>query len=657
MIKYLLLLLFVIIIGIIIGLLLKLCFTLYLPYICKNDNIFGGSSDNNLTKILYEIANNVFDNKPNKKYIDFRNVINPALTLTKSKYNLIYPPNDYLLTDKADGDRCLFYSGKFGAKLVTGYEVIDIIDKPMKTYLLDCEKIDKTLYAFDIIQSPDIDNIKSLGLLDRMKHIPKLEVGEYKVIPKDYKILKLDNLEKDVKEVYEKKYKYEIDGLILSSGKQNYMNTKNYKWKDHHTIDFLCVKYPDNFNNSPPYTKNGKKFIYLLYVKITVDLYMKYNLKKLPFHNKLLKSKNQNKSYVFPIQFTPSICPYAYIWRTDIDNLDGKYVELNPYFINKKHSDIDWEIDWTFIRIRDDLKFNKNYYGNSYNVAEKNLGLLFNPFTLEYLYKPEFGYFQKIRSNEYSSINKFHRFVTNTITDKYTKNANNVLDLASGNGQFFREYVNNKVKTLYMIDIDKNAISGIIDKKQMLKPTHNFNYRTRLFVYNIDLTINYEDIISHISKITPTNVKQMDAIVCNFAIHYFLDSKDNITNLLKLVYNLLKTGGVFIFTCFNGEMVAEILEDQKSWKLGKHYIEKKYEEFGDYDDYGLEIDVKLPFVIDGLYTEYLVNIPNIIKEADKLGLTLVKSDTFDSLLEDYGKPLLEEDKIYTSLNQYVILKK
>ena len=116
MIKYLLLLLFVIIIGIIIGLLLKLCFELYFNKTFSYTKIIGGTSDSNLTKTLYDIANIVFDSKPDKKGIHFRSVVNSAKTLSKSTYNRIYPPNDYLLTDKADGDRCLFYSGKLGAK-------------------------------------------------------------------------------------------------------------------------------------------------------------------------------------------------------------------------------------------------------------------------------------------------------------------------------------------------------------------------------------------------------------------------------------------------------------------------------------------------------------------------------------------------------------
>jgi SAM-dependent methyltransferase len=127
-----------------------------------------------------------------------------------------------------------------------------------------------------------------------------------------------------------------------------------------------------------------------------------------------------------------------------------------------------------------------------------------------------------------------------------------------------------------------------------------------------------------------------------FALHYFWESSSSLTNLIENVSSNIRTDGVFVGCCFNGNRVMGLLKDQDSveaskgnrllWKITKRYTETEMP-VGD-KSIGLPIEVFMSS-INKTHREYLVNfgyLKNILErvphqmtplsreEANELGL-------------------------------------
>jgi hypothetical protein len=163
----------------------------------------------------------------------------------------------------------------------------------------------------------------------------------------------------------------------------------------------------------------------------------------------------------------------------------------------------------------------------------------------------------------------------------------------------------------------------------------------------------------------------VDAIACHMAIHYMCVGIANIRNLLTLVSETLKVGGVFVFTTMDGARVFETLRaynKDQTWELKensmvKYAITKKYAG-AVLSDAGQTIAVKLPFAGGGFYDEPLANISTIIKHAGDFGFELVDNVPFDTILDSFEsnnramyREMTEADRVYTALHQFVVLKK
>ncbi len=677
------------------------------------------SNISNYQRYIFNIAKFIIGNKIYlenfKSKSGLKKLLNNVIELSSDSYykNIIPNITNYYITDKIDGLRCICFieeyeDGIINIKLVTNklYNIKEF-NKESSTYkkkctILDCEllfiqeptedlisKDTIYLYIFDILTyennrigfSPFEERIKILNDgYDKIKNHIKSRVKEYIKLTDKYK--------EEIKEFYDRKNNdknYSIDGLIFVPNSNvtntqskfpinsNYNNMIGYKWKpaEHMTIDFYVCKLPKNLYTNIPYNKfklKNNDVIYILFSGISMFDYNKLNMTFMIDYKKIVPEKTQNGSLI-PIQFSTSDHPYNYIFITDMEkSLDKKICEFG---YNLKSPN---ETKWEFKKIRTDRDVELErgeYYGNYYKISEMIWNNINNPLTLEMLIKDDnSSYFLKDDNMFYKAQRSYNSFVKSyileTIIDEklIDKNETNlVIDMAAGKGQDLARLSNLGFKTGIFLDNDKNALSELINRKHNLKTKGNMEIYTK----NINLTSDYKDIIKELN-IFNLKKESVDIIICNFAIHYIISNENNLINIIKLLTYYLKPNGRFIFTCFDGNKVFNLLKDVNIWneyednKL-KYSIKKNYKD-NIMSKYGQKIDVLLPFSNNDYYTENLIDIENLIRIFNSNGFTTEISLSFTSLLNNFKENnkkiydnLTNADKEFINLYQFVIIKK
>lgn len=275
-------------------------------------------------------------------------------------------------------------------------------------------------------------------------------------------------LEQQIREVYEAKYPYEIDGLIMTEPSSNYLQTVNYKWKPlvNNTIDFLAVKAPPDMTSRPPYKKphGVRGDVYLLFSGIRTQLREQLGIGFVPNYRQLFGihgHRGESPPAYIPIQFCPSANPHAYIYiyprSTDNESIDRKVVELRRNEANTA---------WLFVRVRSDRALEKNDFGNDFVIAEKTYMNYIDPFELADLWRPSLGYFGKTAPAIHTAPNRYKRYVIGgQLQDLNLAPGAYVIDEAAGRGADLGRYQAIGAKAALFIDIDTAAIAELIVRK------------------------------------------------------------------------------------------------------------------------------------------------------------------------------------------------
>lgn len=660
------------------------------------------------------------------------------IEITKRFYqtNILPDIGNYYITEKIDGIRSmlLLYPQHKKCFVINninknGISVIDMPDTPdtetdTDLIILDAEYvsgqqqsacIDTTTiekyYVFDIIYRRTLTNtgtnvpIHELPFTERIIHMKKV-VGAYDFLHnKHFVELATDTYHDQIKEFYTSMLdkSYDIDGLIIFSKNADYNQTLQYKWKPIMTIDFVAKKCPDSMLGINPYMPKENKILYLLFCGIKKADYKKMGICKFKQYDQMFKNicsgfRGDITDAYFPIQFSPSSDPDAFLFWSDLDNLDGKIIELTRVSSAVDNLTAADENEWKFIKLRDDRLNDmkrKTYYGNYFKFAEYIWMNFKNPLTMDILsQKSEIrsdAYFQS-DSSEHQDMRKFNNYVKKTLITANTDSAKLelVIDLASGKGQDLYKYIENGFHNILMMDNDRDGLMEIINRKYTyieLKNTKNDHGRmnksnqnnfsqdlmdkhSKIYVHHTDLLETYKKTISIRDKF---NIHQASLIVCNLALHYLVPNKGKILNFCRLIHTLLAPGGIFIFTAFDGPKIFKLLADETlidgTWnvvdKAGKpiYSIKKKYK--GEtFTGTNQKIDVLLPFSNDKYYTENLINTDVLNSELEKRKIHLIRSGSFDSYLSDFATykttthdKLTDADKKYISLYHFYVYRR
>lgn len=577
-----------------------------------------------------------------------------VVSITRADYRDIYPPKGMYLTDKADGKRALavIRDGKFYFLADKLYNVEgESSAANVAPTILDGEYIESTqkFYAFDaiIVDGLVVANDRFEKRLDYIqKAVDIFQKFGIQVFAKPFTHLTGENLEAEIKSVYERERPYDVDGLIFVSPKDSYMSTKNYKWKpsEHNTIDFLMRKIPNEKNK------------YFLFVGININLFETLGLQWCPGYSDLFKVTNSN---YFPIQFSPSDNPNVYITEQDDPNLDGKVVEMR--YDGEK---------WIMSKIRNDRDVDVasgKYFGNDFYVANLIWLNYMDPFPIDQLWDgPTDNYFTQTRSDIYNAQTGLINFAKEEriMTLQY---ADWVIDIGTGKGQDLFRYLKANVRHLIAVDKDKSALLELVRRRfKDAVANHRKKSNTVIYVLAADANDPFKDNIRRISNF---GVQLVDAIVCNLAVHYFMGDITKMRNFISLARNMLKPGGYMIMTIIIGEEVHALLKnipENETWDViensSKKFSIKKLYSSENLESAGQKIGVMLPFRKD-YYEEYLVNTKVFIQEFINHGFTLSSFTKLTDMIPNFevknkalAMKLSDGDKKWISLFGELVFK-
>ena len=616
-------------------------------------------------------------NKLHKKWVKgFKQLGNNPKALTKSLYidNVLPSIDKYYITDKADGLRSFLLINSTYIKYITSTDInyIQVENIFKNEYIFDVELVNNVLYIFDVIMYNDV-NVTNITFAERylllqefQKMLTKHHIEPIKV--KTFYELEFKNYQKLILDLYKYKAKnlpYEIDGIIFVESTKDYNSTLNLKWKPAEmlTIDFLAL-----------YDEKLEKYILTNGIKYeTMNQFGIHPNKKF---DELVKEFIVNKDYI-PVPFYNSLKPNIFYYDHGKGYENGSQGSLHGHIIELSLSKTN---NWKFHKIRYDrdveLK-NGTYYGNNYKIAETTFQSILNPLSLNDLVLPYTSlvkdqYFKK-QDDSYKQVKRFNNSIKKDLIQRYAflyTNKNVIMDLASGRGSDLKNYIDNGVQNLLMLEMDIGAIDELINRKYSIL-TQKSNKGCNMCVLNANLnndfkkTIqliqdNFTDVNLYIDNFI--NVGTIPIIFCHFAMHYLLETEKSSTNIISLISYYLEKNGVFIMTIFDGQKVFDLLKRHNGkWAPNKKYmISYDKKQPSTFSGFGHKIKVLLP-LSDKPYEEYLVDPFALDKIFKKHNIYRTEERCFgDFLHENPDSSRLnidESDKQFINLYKYYIYKK
>lgn len=609
-------------------------------------------------------------NYSNTRRLSIKQLLPQVRDMSKKEYfNIINEcPNKYYVTEKTDGERVVLFIIKNFIGYLTTSKWTDLHTCSEITFsaIFDCELFDNVFYIFDVLwynydnkypmqifMCPFMLRLQLLqNIFDKIKSIVfspdiRITLKNFTKLNANYSMIINEQLKK-ITDV--------TDGLIFTYAYDPYMATTYFKWKpiEKLSIDFIAKLCPKELLGVLPYEKKRGKYLYLLFVGIRHDMCRAFNLKKFTHHHKLF-SLAKRTDY-FPIPFSPSSNPTAYLFWYENASLDNKVIEL--IYANAQ---------WQLLRIRDDKHtdyLNEQCFGNDYRTAELIWNKYHNIFTTNYLLADpstmkEELYFVKDNSADYIGLRKFDNYVKenilfSVISDNIKSSC--LIDLGAGKGQDFLKYIRFKIQNILFVDSNANNIDEIVARKYLYFEQQHFKH-TSVKVNVLCCSVMDNDFVAKIKKITPGS----KLIVCNFAIHYMVKNKSTAQQYAQVISDILEPGGRLIITYLNGKKIFNLLSEQKhrnaEWNCGKYSIRRKYIS-NIYTGSNQKIEIKLPFS-NGYYEEYLFNIDILTDAFKAMKINEESRGTFAEFIDAYSRNYINykldaHDCQYVQLNEYVV---
>lgn len=524
-----------------------------------------------------------------------------------------------------------------------------------------------------------------------------------------------------IKNILLEKKNYETDGLIFTpenfavgSKHPGVLDTpiKNtgktwehvFKWKppELNSIDFSV------FYNSLETIDGNLYRILSLKVGMSNSDYLDMNLCKSLFEdNKKMTNSDKNKYHL--VDFNP--VGIENINKAKVIMDDGKiFAEDGKEIQNKSVVEFSFDIDnnlWIPIRVRDDKMF-----GNNYKTAYSVWNSIQNPISEEMLKKgkitidkkEEIQYYGEKDYLHLKNMRNFHNWIVKkNLISCVADGSKSLLDLAVGRGGDLQKWIDCKLKLVVGIDIGKEGLENPIDgacKRYHKLLAQKKKIPDAYFIWgdcskNLsngdagkdELNSEYlrllwgTDNILKEKKLYGLVKDKFDVISCQFAIHYFLESKDKFVQFVKNISDNLKNGGYFVCTTIDGDKIHSLLKDKEKddfvsgkdedgnevWKIVKKYDNSLWDDSNNNEKYSVPIEVYLKTINPNI--EYLVDSSTLIETMKTFGLELSKpkktsvikskEGSFEKLsgLINKENELKDYEKDYSFLNKWFIFKK
>jgi SAM-dependent methyltransferase len=505
------------------------------------------------------------------------------------------------------------------------------------------------------------------------------------------------------------KIPYQLDGNILTALMQKYNPRKaeliypelKLKTEKMNSIDFYLTYVKDERTGKPMTLFNNSR---------------EDELKGQPYRVAHLHVGGRNRDGdEIPVPFMPDNEKKLYIVNLYLDNGDIRDMEGDPVldetvieaYYNKDPS-LDDKQRWTIMRTRWDktesvMRYQRRY-GNNEEVAKNVWASIVTPFTYEDVdllaknersfqthmnvlrskiteamarqFAAETVYYAK-QTKLMENQRNFHNFVKSIIiypllNPRYNSPERmNVLDFGIGRGGDLAKFFFARINLLVGIDPDfeniYSTIRGCVQSyKQMRRTRENV---PPMYFIQADATVPFrvKDQTAILGNMTQESQMTMrrffegsegrppmvfDAINCQFVLHYMLRNETAFQNLCQNMNQVLRPGGKFLVSCFDGELVQEAMgkdgahvlhyTDDMGSKKVLHSIYRRFtlsdkeQKKAEKEGYGLgcAIDVyNASFMNEGTsVTEYLVDKRFLIQELSKrCDMELVETGLFSML--------------------------
>lgn len=441
-------------------------------------------------------------------------VLNQARPLTHLDIKYLHV-SDYVWLEKTDGVREMY---------------------KQNDSILDCERYGNKLYCFDalVVKGIDVRNRSYEERMDAVKraNIPDITVKSYQPVES------VDELISFIQKHFKSPTTgHNIDGIILQERNKSYNSARVYKLKlpIMNTIDFRLK----HVNDNDFVLYSGGKFINNSALQFNYPNIENCSLFVAPYyanaHKFTVKSLPEKNSY--PPEIAKEITELTRQILSNPSTFDGKIVELS------------WDGSSYYpIRVRTDKD-----YPNGYRTAISNIGLVYAPITIEN------KYFENDRSNPFSeeTIGRFHENshqVRKTIMNHLPELPKEVkrgscLDLSCGRGGDLKALMDKGYRNLFCVDLDRIALTQLVNSLY----TSDYYRHTWVNVFDYDLSGEMDTLYNRITErkdYSPGHCFQ--AVFMNFAIHYVVM---NVAEIGKFVKRIIKPGGFFAFTFFDGDKI------------------------------------------------------------------------------------------------------
>jgi len=528
-------------------------------------------------------------------------------------------------------------------------------------------------------------------------------------------------------------YIYNTDGIIFSSSTlgvgmesmEDVVKNKKYAWKhsfkwkppEFNTIDFL-VKIPKNdkneiltemIYNTNTQTSDHYQIIYLYVGNANSDDSENPQLE-------LLNGGQTSNTNREPILFIPTN-PFdkdaykAYIvlenGNIHVEEENGTNAHDIIYHNNvvefKYVMNEDKRMCWVPLRIRYDKSF-----GNNTNTANSNWNSIHNPVTRDMLIDPtlEVDYEIAVDDTYYNKtgivsktthLRDFHnKFIKRQLYSKYCNLECTIIDYAVGKGGDLHKWLENKASFVLGIDLSKDNIHNVNDgacaryirqmKKMKVKPKHNYIFIEGNTGKKINMDYDFAEsnkisieVMNHLfglnksgfSNIPPFGIvkKGFDLGTIQFSLHYMFESKDILHNFMWNCSKTIQLNGHLIGTCYDGELVYELLKDKKINEQNELHIDgskiwhikKKYNNHAHFLDQTNPCGYKIGVFQDSINNEndeYLVHFKYFERLMVEYGFKLLHLTSFETYYKDY-KPrgLSKAEKQISFLNKAFVFQK
>lgn len=618
---------------------------------------------------IYEIAKLLY---PPGKAANFRSklgrkALGPSVIgLTKESYqkDLIPKIVGSRATIKLDGE------GVIGA--IIGNDVRAVggslyesksVKTPAGPIVYDCELYEGKQYVFDVYVFEGKNLIDTADLAVRETYIPKVVAFLGGIAVAKVHIELTANYGDQLSELWQSRDpKIKADGIIFDN---------IYKWKpvEHLTIDFLTMSAAAPSDSHLSQKKGddvsgGHENQYMLFAGMNRTQSRQYNIRPVPGYNKIFGGRTFHDYY--PIQFAPGDKPDAYLYDApaDVPNLHGHICEYAWH-----------DGAWKFSRIREDRDTEVargSYFGNNIAVAIATWNSIHDPLTFDMLCgsvemfesKSTPGYFGTT-DQKYESANRFSSFVKEHSLKPFS-GLSWVIDLASGRGADIGRWSRLGIKNALCVDNDAEALKELLTR-HVGNQRRLRHYKLGVATMQVDLNKPH-DSNARVMRAAAPGMPKVPLAVCNMAIHYMCESDASIWNFVMLVDSLLAVGGHFVFTCYNGARIYDLLTTSNQIDLlsgtdVKYSIKRGFNP-GPFKNYGQKIEPLLGCAGGRYVSEFLVNIGYLIKMFKQRGFKLVTQVRFDSLLPTFSidnidvyDKLDDADHDNLGLYDYVVLQK